>query len=272
MRSTFIKTLLTLLALLCAVSLHAAPKLPGQAPIQDLEQTKAWVVEVDGEISKGARVYYSDYEVAWLLKVPKHGWLLLSPRGDKSVQRVEEKAFAAKAVGVGATLEPLASSKVVAHYAQSRGVITFELGEHVFTMRPAEPVLGRRAATDLADRHPDFDFKAADYRAKAAKRAAPLEKSMADDVTVRVYFGSWSPICERIVPKIMAVEESWQHVRFEYYGLPKPLTDDPHARELRLSGVPTVVILRDGEEVERLGGRQLDAPEEAIGQALDGAL
>ncbi|MEO1086958.1 MAG: hypothetical protein AAFY88_22205, partial [Acidobacteriota bacterium] len=68
--------------------------------------------------------------------------------------------------------------------------------------------------------------------------------------------------------KIMAVEETWRHVRFEYYGLPKSVHEDPHAVDQRITGVPTVVVLRDGEEVERLTGRQLDQPEQAIGGAL----
>jgi thiol-disulfide isomerase/thioredoxin len=70
-----------------------------------------------------------------------------------------------------------------------------------------------------------------------------------DELIVRVYFGSWSPICERIVPKIMAVEEAWRFVRFEYYGLPKPLSDDELARSQGITGLQTVLVLRGGEEV-----------------------
>jgi thiol-disulfide isomerase/thioredoxin len=89
-----------------------------------------------------------------------------------------------------------------------------------------------------------------------------------DELIVRVYFGSWSPICERIVPKIMAVEEAWRFVRFEYYGLPKPLSDDELARSQGITGLQTVLVLRGGEEVARLTGRQLDSPEEAFSRGL----
>jgi hypothetical protein len=67
-------------------------QLPGSVPIEDLVLTRDYRVEVDGEKAGSAEVYYSDYEVAWPLKVPGHGSLLVSPRG-KSVQRVAEKAF-----------------------------------------------------------------------------------------------------------------------------------------------------------------------------------
>lgn len=257
-----------LLGLALGEAVVASTPLPGGVPIEDLEHTKAWQLEIDGEVSELTEIYYSDYEVAWLLKTPKDGSLLVSPRG-MSVQRVAEQAFARKA-GTGATLEPLGGHDVVAEFTQSRQVISFELDGRAFALKPAPPILGRRSSLDLGERHPAFEHKAADYRPQAQKRAPPLEKAAAEDVIVRVYFGSWSPICERIVPKIMAVEEAWRHVRFEYYGLPEPLTDDPHAVDLRITGVPTVVILRGGEESERLTGRQLDQPEAALGTALGG--
>lgn len=264
--TTFRALLGCVLGALLAAGPAAAERLPGDAPIEDFEQTKDWVIEVDGEEQAGAQVYYSDYEVAWLLEVPGHGSLLVSPRGN-SVQRVGEKALT-KGSGIDASMDTVRSHDLVAEFAQSRGVITFDLEGHAFVMKPAPPVLGRRSSEDLDARHPSFGEKSAAYRTKAARRAAPLQKSSADDVTVRVYFGSWSPICDRIVPKIMAVEESWGHVRFEYYGLPERVTEDPHAVDQRITGVPTVVVLRDGEEVDRLTGRQLDQPEQAIGGAL----
>ena len=243
-----------------------ATPLPGGVPIEDLEHTRAWQLSIDGEVSQSTLIYYSEYEVAWLLRTPSHGSLLVSPRG-MSVQRVAEKAFAKKS-GTGAGLEPLGGHEVVAEFTQSQGVISFELDGQAFALEPAPPILGRRSSSDLGERHVAFEHKAANYREKAHKSSAPLEKAAAEDLIVRVYFGSWSKICERIVPKIMAVEEAWGHVRFEYYGLPEPLTDDPHAVEARITGVPTVVVLRDGEELERLTGRQLDQPEESIARAL----
>ena len=260
-------------ALICALALvsqaSGAAQLPGSLPIEDLVLTRDYLVEVDGEESPGAEVYYSDYEVAWLLKVPGHGSLLVSPRG-KSVQRVAEKAFKKKA-GAAAGLEPLTDGEAVTEFTQSRGVITFELDGHTFALRPAPPMLGRQSSEAVANRHPTFEGKAAQYRKRAAAKAAPaLKAGDQDELIVRVYFGTWSPICERIVPKLMALEEAWRTVRFEYYGLPKPLIDDEVARAQRITGVPTVLVLRDGEEVARLAGRQLDSPEEALSRAFAG--
>lgn len=245
---------------------HAA-SLPGEKPIADLERTRDWIVDLGGEELKGAEVFYSDYEVAWVLRLPGLRALMLSPRGDNSVQRIDEKVFA-KTAGVGASLSAGGSQDVVAQYSRSGGEMSFELDGHTYSLRPAPPVLGHRSASDVGERHPAFVPAVAAYREKAGARMPPMSKAATEEVTVRVYFGSWSPICERIVPKTMAVEEAWKRVRFEYYGLPQPLTDDPHAVTMKLTGVPTVVILRGGEEVERLAGRRLDQPETAIAEAL----
>ena len=166
-----------------AQALAQAP-LPGGVPIEDLEYTKAWQLAIDGEVSKSTRIYYSEYEVAWLLRTPSHGSLLVSPRG-MSVQRVAEKAFAKKA-GVGAGLEPLDGHEVVAKFTQSRGVISFELDGQAFALEPAPPILGRRSSSDLGERHAAFEHKAADYREKAKKRAPPVEKAAAVAAAVKL--------------------------------------------------------------------------------------
>ena len=248
----------------------AQPPLPGGVPIEDLERTRDWVVEVDGEEVK-VDVYYSEYEVAWLLRF-EGGDLLVSPRG-MSVQGVDPDAFSATGE-LSALLAPINGPGAVATFTRSRQVMAFDLDGRAYALRPAPLVLGRQSSLALEERHPSFVQKSATFRQnhdqKSIEMSAPVEKAAAEDLMVRVYFGSWSPICERIVPKLMAVEQSWGNVRFEYYGLPQPLIDDPHAVDMGITGVPTVVVFRGGEELERLMGRQLDEPSAALTRVLSG--
>ncbi len=94
----------------------------------------------------------------------------------------------------------------------------------------------------------------------------------ADSIRIRVYFGSWSEICNYLVPKIMQVEGQWGPggVRFEYYGLPQPLTDDQVAVSEGILGIPTAVIYVDDVEVGRLSGRPLNTPEQSFYEILSG--
>lgn len=240
--------------------------LPGAVEIADLARTKDWVLAVDGVELDTAAIYYSDYEVAWLVSEPDLGTLLISPRGN-SVQAVSAKSFKSAGSEPVAVLKAGSVLRHIGTFKTAQGVMAFELDGLKVELKPAPPLLGRRAFSALEARHPSFELKSAAYGQHFSTQAVPF-KSLPEDLVVRVYFGSWSPICERIVPKIIAVEKAWPGVRFEYYGVPKVIPDDEQARRDRITGVPTVLVVSGDTEIERLAGRLLDDPAESIGQAL----
>lgn len=244
-----------------------ATTLPGIDAIEDFVRTRERVLEIDGKATEDAEIYYSRYQVAWLVRAPVVGALLISPRG-QSIQRVAESHLR-RSDDATAVLEQGAIVESLTIYESDRDVIRFTLDDQRYALAPAPPMLGRQTLASVEDRHPGFGEKAARFWSKSGFIAAPA-KATSNDVTVRVYFASWSRICQRILPKILGVERQWSNVRFEYYGLPKPLVDDPHAVEQRISGVPTILVLRAGEEIQRLTGRQLDDPAAALRQALGG--
>ena len=67
----------------------------------------------------------------------------------------------------------------------------------------------------------------------------------------------------------MAVEKELPGLRFEYYGVPKIITEDEAAKEAGITGVPTLILLKDGQEIDRFMGRQVDNPAELLNQALN---
>lgn len=255
------------LGVLLGASVGWGGPIPGGVDIEDLSPTRDWQLVVDGQVVESASIYYSDYEVAWLVRAADYGVWLISPRGN-SVQSVSAEGLVAKSDST-ARLKAGSALRQVATFEVSLGVMSFEVDGVAYGLRPAPPLLGRQGFGELENRHPTFKAKALAYRQKAESER-PLVKSLPEDLVVRVYFGSWSPICERIVPKLIALEKEWADVRFEYYGLPKVIPDDEVAREAGVTGVPTVVVLRSGEEVRRFTGRQLDDPAGLIGSALVG--
>jgi len=72
------------------------------------------------------------------------------------------------------------------------------------------------------------------------------------------------------VPRILRVADELQGtgIRFEYYGLPKSFLTDPEAERLKIEGVPTVLILVDGQETARLTGTDLVSPEVGLKSVL----
>ncbi len=76
---------------------------------------------------------------------------------------------------------------------------------------------------------------------------------------MRVYFGSWCPVCGRLVPKILKLQSDLKgaKIQFEYYGLPQPMSDDPITAKENLNGVPTAIVYVDGKEFGRQDGHTL---------------
>jgi len=245
-------------------------ELPGGKPIDDLELTRDYVLKVDGVDVDGAEIYHSRYEVAYLVVSPElPSALLFSPRG-RSVQSVDGEKLA-KAAGPTAKLGGAAAARYLGEYEEHRGVMTFKLDDgRTVALEPRPPLLGRQSNESLEERHPRYGEKARAYRPrKAAMSTMAIPRG---EVRVRVYFASWSPICERLVPKVLRVEQELRgRVRFEYYGLPNPLSDDPVVARDSILSVPTVVVYVDDEEIGRLSGRALDEPEAAFSRLFKDA-
>jgi len=269
MRLLFSISILFFLAAMPGARAQSA-ELPGDKPIDDLELTRDYVLEIDGKDVEGAEIYHSRYEVAYLVVSPElPSALLFSPRG-RSVQSVDGEKLA-KAAGLAAKLGAGAAARYLGQYEERRGVMSIKLEDgRTVVLGPRPPLLGRQSSESVEERHPRYGEKARAYRPK--KAALSTMAIPQGEVRVRVYFASWSPICERLVPKVVRVEQELRgRVRFEYYGLPKPLSDDPVAARDSILSVPTVVVYVDDEEIGRLSGRTLDKPEAAFSRLFKNA-
>jgi len=213
-------------------------------------------------------IYYSRYEVAYLVIAPElTGGLLISPRG-YSVQRLRREKFA-KRQGIHGDLAAGTELEYLGQYQRRWGEMSFTVDGKTARLKDRPPLLGRHSSADLRELFPKYDYLAKVYG--RSKRSEPPELPKADqELRIRVYFGSKSPFCERVLPRIMAVEEKLRssRIRFEYYALPPRIIDDPIAREERIYGVPTAVITRNGEEIGRLTALPLRDPADALHRLL----
>jgi len=249
-----------------------ATELPGKRPVSDFELSIEYVFELDGRDPEDAEIYFSRYEVAYLVIASElEAPLLVSPRG-RAVQRVRPGKLA-KRQQIRADLGADAVLEYVGEFRRQRGEMIFTVDGKTAKLKPHPPVLGRQSAADLRDRLPKYAHVAT-ARGRSAKAGLPELPEAGEHLKVRVYFGSWSPLCERLVPDIIAVGEKRTNprVRFEYYGLPRRIIDDPVAREEGIHAVPTAVVYRDGEEIGRLTGLRLRSPAEGLAQLLAGDL
>jgi len=73
---------------------------------------------------------------------------------------------------------------------------------------------------------------------------------------------------------ILKVEDQLQGspVKFEYIGLKRPpeAWKDPEVKRLKVSGVPTGIVYRDGKEIGRITGDIWNAPEVSLSKIING--
>jgi len=91
-------------------------------------------------------------------------------------------------------------------------------------------------------------------------------------VEVKVFFGSWCPHCQTVLPRVLRVAEelSGSKVQLSFYGLPQGpgFKADPEVKRFDIDSVPTGVVLVDGREVGRISGSGWKIPELAIKNAI----
>jgi len=119
-----------------------------------------------------------------------------------------------------------------------------------------------------------------DYRdgASAYQYSEPVVGQLRTEsrsVEVKVFFGSWCPHCQEVLPRVLRVAEELQgsKVRVSFHGLPQGpgFNDDPEVKRLDIELVPTGVVFVDGREVGRISGSGWKIPELAIKNAIQGS-
>lgn len=119
-----------------------------------------------------------------------------------------------------------------------------------------------------------------EYRdgAEAYQTSAPVLRQLQAEsrpVEVRVFFGTWCPSCQQVLPRVLRVAQELEgsKVQLSFYGLPRGpgFSADPEVKKLDIDSVPTGVVFVDGREVGRISGSGWKIPELAIKNAIQGS-
>jgi thiol-disulfide isomerase/thioredoxin len=273
---SFLKRGALLLALLAPLA-PFAPKaamaqggMPADAVFQGFKPTGEYIFSLGGADIKDAEIYLSEKAGAYLIIAPALASpILLNARTQNvesvSFMKVQKNADRSVDLLADASFEQLDKFKVA-----SGQKVTFNLKGKEGALRPRPPLLGLQTSESFKTNKPDYGFRAEEYKPDPAL-VAKL-KAETRNVRVRVYFGTWCPVCGRMVPKILKLASELQgsKIQFEYYGLPQPMSDDPITGKENLNGVPTAIVYVDGKEFGREDGHTLNQPEQAFLNTLAG--
>ena len=239
-----------------------------QGPIADFERAD-YVLEVDGRTADAAQVWQSKIAGAFLilsddLEVP----VLLRLR-DASVEGVNLMKVDRRADGHLTLLpEPVISDLGKFQVSEDGAGVTFAVGGRQVDLREKPPLLGRHALDGMKE------YSGAYVRAAAAYRPSGpiLARLRAENrpVKVEVFFGTWCPYCQQVLPRIMRVDEELggSNIEVGYYGLPRGFGSDPLVDRMEISGVPTGIVYVGDREVGRITGNGWKIPELTINSLL----
>jgi thiol-disulfide isomerase/thioredoxin len=270
MRPARLAPLLLLLTVLGAPALRAQ-MIPPHPVYAGFEPIGEYVLSVAGADLPGVDIYRSDRAgSAVLMQGPGlPDALLLVPR-DRVVYNLDRNKMVVGADGRAFLLADVNLQKESAFEVQGTDV-AFTVGGRPAALKEKPWLLGLHRGDELLRHDVAYAFLAKQY-----KPSAPLLnqlKHTAQMVRVRVFFGNWCPHCHEMVPRILRVEQDLgpSNVRFEFYGLPSPFANEPEAKRLGITGVPTGVVYRGNQEIGRISGSDWAIPELAIKKVIDGS-
>ncbi len=248
----------------------AAAQMPSDAVFKDFVRTGDFVLVVDGKDVPAAEIYQTQrVPTILILSSALPSPVLLSPRtqGVETVSVMKVSKQPDGSVDLLADADPAPQGQFTIQKDQA---IAFTVGGRKALLKEKPPLLGLRQAADLRAYSPTYGQGAKAYRPDGEAITA-LRKS-GKPVTVRVYFGSWCSFCKRYLPHLLRVEDELKgsKIKVEYFGLPHDM-NDPEAKRLKVSGVPTGIVYVNGKEAGRITGNSWSEPETSLITILGGA-
>jgi len=132
--------------------------------------------------------------------------------------------------------------------------LTFDVGGRFVKVLPTPPLLGEVKAEDFLNLCPDYQSDETNYQpdSKLVARLASAKKQH----TVEVFFGSWCPHCQKVLPKLIKSLRMADNANLavKWIGLPRSFINEPTVKAREVRGVPTIIVLEGDREVGRFSG------------------
>jgi thiol-disulfide isomerase/thioredoxin len=261
--STLLLASLVLLSPLAAPAQQPVPSTPKNPSFQPIGM---YALEIDGKPVPDAKFFHSQASGSILIETTRLDHLLeLQPRGRVVVVHSAD-AFHRNRNG---TLDRLPRAKPVSDstFELVDSLPHFEIAGKKVAVREKPPLLGPQTAQSLVEHDPSYGIRAKQYQPQP--HYLDLLRQVKEPVLVRVFLGTWCTVCAELMPHVLRVDQELQgsNIRFEYYGLPRDY-DDPEARRLEVSNLPTGILYVNGEEVFRIVGYSWRFPDMSLNNAV----
>lgn len=259
---------LRILAIAICLGAQILPaQVPADAVLSGFQPNGEFLFELDGQDVKDAEIFFGERAGAFLIMAPVLSSPLLLGTRTGMVESVHLMKVAKRPDG---SVDLLADATLdrISPFQLDGTEVTFDLKGKPAKLKPKPALVGFQKAATLIDYKADYGFLADAYTPSSSALATLKKESR--DVRVLIYFGTWCPTCSRLVPRTLRVarELEGSKVHFEYYGLPRDMTNDPRTEKDKIQGVPTGIVYLGEQEIGRLGVKELNEPEAALRRML----
>jgi thiol-disulfide isomerase/thioredoxin len=146
--------------------------------------------------------------------------------------------------------------------------LTFQAGDRWIKVLPTPPLLGEITSRQFLDLCHEYERAWVDYQPDTEMVRKLAEAG--GGVTVEVFFGSWCPHCQILVPQLIKSLEAAGNadLRVKWIALPRTFSREPVVQERAVKAVPTVIVLKEGRELGRFSGTERIPVEESLANLL----
>jgi thiol-disulfide isomerase/thioredoxin len=259
-------------ALLLCLGLSAVGVLSAQEPMNGFLPIDKFVFLVDGVEDGEAEVLQSQAAGAYLvLSAVVESPILVEARSavvsSVNLMKVDRQPNGSINLLAGSALEPLGKFIIAGEG------IRFAIAGREAELRNKPWLLGVQNLAGMKAYSREYREGASAY--EFSRPVVGQLQAESRPVEVRVFFGSWCPHCQSVLPRVLRVAEELQgsKVKLSFYGLPRgpEFGQDPEVKRLGIDSVPTGVVFVDGREVGRISGSGWKIPELAIKTAIQGS-
>lgn len=268
-RSCFCATFIALL-LSCGTTAALLAQEPEEATHGIFELNGELIFELAGQEPGQATIYVAERTGAILIIAPEPASPLLLNTQTNTVESLLPTQVVKSGEGAAVELEAGATGTQVSEFQVEGTEVLFHVGDQQARLRLKPPILGLVEVETVKSLRPKYGRLADEY----SPSAADIEALRTQKVRVRAltYFGTWCPICMRLLPKMIRVADELRgsEIRFAFHGLPPPpqIEEVPAVERDDIRALPTTIVFIDDKEVGRFGARELNDPEAALRQLL----
>ena len=229
-----------------------------RADDRNLKPSYDFVLEIDGVVDKGWKIYTGVQKTRMLLMSPPGDQALMVLVSDRSVRPADIKMIRKHENMVDCLAGCLSATRIIP-VTLNGPTISFTHNGRAMTLMPRPALIGAHTVADLLSDRPNIGEAMETYQPDAASIA--FLKSYAKPTEVEIYFGTWCPVCEAWLPRLLKSMQAADNskISMNLHGLPRDFSSEQElAKQKGIRGLPTFIIRQGGVEIGRIVGAPKD--------------